>query len=119
VPRHEHWHPAGYWEWIKVFRGLPLDATTKVVGYALALNADYDTGQNARPGIRLLMQETGLQSDKSVRNALAKLERLGLTERRFKGSSAGRRGLADMYWLALHNEVRIAGGKKPCDCGKT
>lgn len=115
-PRREHWHSAGYWEWIGVFRCLPLDSTTKLVGYALALSADFDDGKNAHPGLDRLMTETGLRSDKTIRNALAKLRELGLAERRFKGSSAGARGLADMYWLALHNEARISAGKKPCDC---
>jgi len=115
---HEHWHNAGYWEWIKVFQSLPLDSTIKLVGFALALNADFETGQNAHPGVARLMMQTGLRSDKTVRNALDKLQRTGLVERRFKGSSAGRKGLADMYWLALHNEARIIAGKKPCECSQ-
>lgn len=114
--RLEHYHSAGYWEWIRVFQHLPLSPTVKVTGYALALSADFETGHNAHPGLARLMEQTGLRSDKAVRKALAELRRMHLIDRQFRGSSAGRRGLADMYWLALHDEARIAGGKKPCDC---
>lgn len=116
APR-EHWHTASYWQWIKVLRALPLPATTKLLGYALATNADFETGRDAFPGIDLLMVQTGVKSKQTVVTHLEKLRDDGLVSRRFRGSSAGRRGLADEYWLTLHDAARVAAGKKPCDCG--
>jgi hypothetical protein len=113
----EHWEQVSYFTWLRVFRQLPLSSTVKLVGYALATNATYADGHDAHPGTDLLMLQTGLQSDKTIRKALAELRRHGLIERRFEGSSAGWRGLADMYYLTLHNEARIAACEKPCDCG--
>lgn len=63
------------------------------------------------------MAQTGLASKQTVVTHLEKLRDLGLVSRQFKGSSAGRRGWADEYWLTLHDEARVAAGKKPCDCG--
>lgn len=116
--RWEHYEQVGYWDWMRVFMALSINPTIKVVGCALAFNADYGTGHEAHPGIERLMAQTGLRSDKTVRTALEQLRRAGLIERRFKGSSAGRRGLADMYYLTLHNDLRIAAGVKPCDCDR-
>jgi hypothetical protein len=113
----DHWHQVNYFEWLKVFQRLSLPSTVKLVGYALAANATFATGNDAHPGTGLLLVQTGLTSDKTIRSALAELRRCGLIERRFHGSSAGRRSLADNYYLTLHDEIRIAVGEKPCDCG--
>lgn len=116
--RREHWHHGiGYWEWVKVIRRLPISSTEKLVAYALATFADFEDGHNARPGIDGLMDATSLKSDKTVRAALQELRRLGLIVRTSEGSKAGRRGWADVYALALHDEARAIAGKKPCDCG--
>lgn len=112
----EHWHAVPYFDWVTAFSRLPVGSTVKLVGYALALNATSKTGKDAHPGMDLLMIQTGLRSEKTVGTALAELRRLGLVSRVFEGSKAGRRGLADDYWLALHNEARVAAGKKPCEC---
>lgn len=113
----DHWEQVDYFKWLRVFTRLPMTSTVKLVGYALATNATASTGHDAHPGNELLMVQTGLSSEKTIRNALAELRRLRLVERRFRGSTAGRRGLADMYYLTLSNEARIAAGMKPCDCG--
>ena len=111
----EHWEQVSYFVWLRTFTKLPIKSREKLVGYALASNATFATGHDAHPGTDLLMLQTGL-SDKTIRDALAELRRLGVIERRFEGSKAGRRGMADMYYLTLHNEARIAAGEKPCDC---
>lgn len=112
----EHWEQVNYFEWLPCFRMLSLPSTVKLVGFALASSCTYSTGHDAHPGTDLLSTHTGLSSDKTIRNGLAELRSLGLVERRFHGSCAGRRGLADMYYLTLHNEVRVAAGMKPCEC---
>lgn len=113
--RFEHWEQASYFEWLEVFKRLPLKSRDKLVGYALASNTTASTGDDAHPGNDLLMLQTGL-SDKTIREALDHLRELGLVVRRVSGSSQGRRGYADVYMLALHNEARIAAGRKPCEC---
>ena len=113
----EHWHLTPYFDWLRVFMRLPMSSAAKLTGYALAANATASTGKDARPGNELLMVQTSL-SDKTIRMALAELRRLGLVSRQFEGAKAGRRGMADEYWLTLHNAARIAANKKPCDCPK-
>jgi hypothetical protein len=112
----EHWHQVNFFEWMPCFHLLTLPSTIKLVGYGIATSCTYSTGHDAHPGTDRLLTRTGLTSDKTVRNGLAELRRIGLIERRFHGSYAGRKALADMYYLTLHDELRVAAGMKPCEC---
>jgi hypothetical protein len=114
--RWEHWEQVSYFAWLDVFRDFPAPPAVKLTGYALASYATYKDGHDAHPGLDLLMMATGYNSKQTIVTALAKLRELGLIERRIRGSAAGRRGLADMYYLTLNNAVRQTAGHKFCDC---
>ncbi len=89
--------------WEHLIRWLPLGATTKAVAYALATFADNDTGENVRPGERLLAQATGL-STRAVREHINVLMEEGLLYRRSNGKFNGRRGWASVYVLCAHDQ---------------
>ncbi len=74
-----------------------LPATNKLVALALATYSNKD-GMNAWPGNDNLSRDASV-SDKTVRRALARLREVGLIERTYHGSTAGRRGRADEYQL--------------------
>ncbi len=114
--RHEHWHAATYFEWMNVFRDFPAPPAVKLTGYALASYCTYSTGNDAHPGLDLLLQATGYTSKQTIVTALATLRRLGLIVRAVNGSANGRRGLADEYYLALDNAARREAGKRLCNC---
>lgn len=114
--RWEHWEQVNYFAWMAVFRDFAAPPAVKLTGYALASYATFKDGHDAHPGLDLLMCATGYNSKQTIVTALAKLRELGFIERRHKGSSTGRRGWADMYYLTLNNMVRREAGHKPCDC---
>lgn len=111
-----HWEQVSYSEWIITFRKLRLDAPVKCVGYALASYADWNTGNDAFPGIHELARATGYRSNHTIVDALKAMRELRLIERRVKGNREGRRGNADMYFLTLTNVLREAAGVDPCTC---
>lgn len=88
-------------DWEKLIRWLPLAATTKAVAYAMATFADNKTGENVRPGERLLGQATGL-STRAVREHINVLMDEGLIYRHSNGKFHGRRGWASVYVLCSH-----------------
>lgn len=65
----------------------------------LATYADRD-GDNAHPGVDRLAADCECD-ERTVRRHLTRLADLGLIERTFEGSSAGRRRLADCYRLTM------------------
>jgi hypothetical protein len=85
-------------DWEKLIRWLSLPATTKAVAYALATFADNKTGENVRPGERLLAQATGL-STRAARQHIHTLMEEGLIFQRSNGRFDGRRGWASVYVL--------------------
>lgn len=92
-------------EWIdERIRWLPLPATTKLVAYAMATFATYDTGEDVRPGERLLAQATGL-STRAVREHINVLLTEGLIYRHSNGKFHGRRGWASVYVLCSHERA--------------
>jgi hypothetical protein len=86
-------------EWIDMLGRLDISPpSVKAVGVRLALYADWKTGAKAHPGVDLLASVTGF-SERAVRRALEQLRSHGLLERTYRGSTAGRRALADEYQL--------------------
>lgn len=116
TPASIHWEQVSYGEWIVTFRRLRLDAPVKCVGYALASYADWNTGNDAFPGIHELARATGYRSNHTIVDALKAMREMKLIERRVKGNREGRRGNADMYFLTLTNALREAAGVDPCTC---
>jgi hypothetical protein len=92
----EH-EPMSRFEWERVLRRASLPPATKLVGFVLATYAN-KTGGSIRPGVQRLVDVTR-QSRRTVMRALEHLRKVGLVERTFKGSSGGRRALADEYRL--------------------
>jgi hypothetical protein len=97
-------------DWVPLIRWLPLASTTKAVAYALATFADYGTGENVRPGERLLAQATGL-STRAVREHVNVLLEEGLLYRHSNGKFHGRRGWASVFVLCA-DERKIALARK-------
>lgn len=91
-------HTCSRGDWEKLIRWLALPATTKAVAYALATFADNKSGENVRPGERLLAQSTGL-STRAVREHIGNLMAEGLIFQRSNGKFNGRRGWASVYVL--------------------
>jgi DNA-binding transcriptional ArsR family regulator len=89
--------PIRRFRWEKDVLRCVLPPMTKLVALVLATYADADGG-NAHPGEDRLAVACGL-SDRTVRDHLARLRDLGLIERTFSGSAAGRRKLADCHRL--------------------
>jgi hypothetical protein len=89
-------------KWEHLIRWLPLASTTKAVAYALATFADNESGENVRPGERLLAHATGL-STRAVREHTNVLMEEGLLYRHSKGSFSGRRGWASVYVLCAYD----------------
>lgn len=99
-----HLSPIDPYSWTRLVRRARLGSSaTKLVALTLADYASPD-GSNVRPGNERLAAVTEL-GEKSVRRALEALRVLGLIERVFEGSKAGRRGLADVYRLTVPDDL--------------
>lgn len=99
-----HLSPIDPYSWTRLVRRARLGSSaTKLVALTLADYASPD-GSNVRPGNDRLAAVTEL-GEKSVRRALEALRALGLIERVFEGSKAGRRGLADVYRLTVPDDL--------------
>jgi hypothetical protein len=99
-------------EWLRVWVRVLDDAPVKNVGFALAARADYKSGANIHPGCELLMQMTGIRSDKTVRDALKRIREMGFAWRYLEGSKAqfvmtkkGRKRPADEYQLTFPADI--------------
>lgn len=90
---------ASRYEWERIVRRVGMPSTVKLVAFALATYAD-SNGCRVYPGVSRLVHVTSL-SERSVRNALAELRRIGLIERTREGSRNGRRALTDEHRLAI------------------
>lgn len=89
-------------EWIKVWMRVRATTAVKSVGYAACEFADYDTGDNCRPGCTLLAAVCGEQmTERTAMKALAQIREWGLLWRYVEGSRNGRRGVADEYRLTI------------------
>lgn len=91
--------PIDRFSWERSVRRLALGRTSKLVGLMLATYADRD-GDNAHPGVDRLSADCE-SDERTIRRHLTRLAELGLIERTFEGSSAGRRRLADCYRLTM------------------
>ena len=91
--------PVDRFEWERAVRLLKVGKETRYVGLVLAQFTDPD-GTNAFPGQEVIAAccETSVRT---VQRHLAALESAGLIECTFRGSTAGRRGLADVWRLTL------------------
>jgi hypothetical protein len=95
-------------DWEKLIRWLSLASTTKAVAYAMATFADNKTGENVRPGERLLAQATGL-STRAVREHIGVLMEEGLLYRASNGKYHGRRGWASVFVLCAYDrKIQLA-----------
>lgn len=90
-------------EWERVIRRAIVASTVKHVGLTLATYADKD-GRNARPSVATLAATCAL-NERTVRRSLESLRELGLVERTFHGSTAGRKKLADVYSLMIPVDI--------------
>lgn len=90
--------PVDRFAWERTLRRLTL-GRTKFVALMLATYADRD-GDNAHPGVDRLAADCEAD-ERTIRRHLTRLLELGLIERTFSGSQAGRRRLADCYRLTL------------------
>jgi hypothetical protein len=91
------------YEWERTVKALPLPSWAKHVGLNLATYVDADGG-GAFPGVERTVADTGL-SDSSARRAYKLLRDVGLIVRTFEGARSGRRGTADVYRLAIPDDV--------------
>lgn len=64
-------------EWLAYLRGVKLEQTTRLIAYALASYAGWETGADIRPGRARLARENGV-TDRTVTTHVGKLCRLGL-----------------------------------------
>jgi hypothetical protein len=87
----------GRFEWERIVLRVVMPSSAKLVALALATYANKD-GTRAHPGSARLVAVTGL-GRRSVLRWLDLLREIGLIERTFAGSSAGRKALADEYRL--------------------
>jgi hypothetical protein len=85
-----------------VWKRVRASTAVKAVGMMAAEFADYDTGDNCRPGCEVLAAVCGEQmTARTVKKALAQMREWGLLWRYVEGSRYGRRGVADAYRLTL------------------
>ena len=101
----------GRFEWERCIRRLTLGASTKGVALMLAGYANRDGG-NIHPGVDRLAAELECH-ERTVRRHLSRLAELGLIEKTFSGSSAGRRRLADCWALTVPDDAATRIGLTP------
>ena len=101
------------YEWERTVKALPLPSWAKHVGLNLATYTDA-AGGGAFPGVERTVSDTAL-SDSSVRRAYKLLRDVGLIVREFEGARSGRRGTADVYRLAIPDDVlaRVVNAQPP------
>ncbi len=91
--------------WLKAIKPVRLSPAGRAVALSLALAADRETGDNARPGLSRLQWETGA-SRTSVVKALAELEGMWFIYCRERSTG---RGHATVWVLCLHDEIMTYG----------
>lgn len=96
-------HPIDRFEWEKCVRLVKMPTTTKLVALALATYGNRQ-GSNIHPGNKRLATELGV-SPRTIERAVDWLRSHGLLEQTFKGRSAGRKGLANAYRLAVAEDL--------------
>lgn len=89
--------------WEQALRRTSMPSTRKLVALMAATYASAD-GTRVRPGISELAEVCGLQ-ERAVRGHLVALRASGWLERTFRGSSQGRRAMADEYRLITPDQV--------------
>jgi predicted RNA binding protein YcfA (HicA-like mRNA interferase family) len=92
-------HPAGRFDWERAVRRSDLPKLRKLVAFALATYADPD-GTNARPGLEELADACSMPYS-TVKAHMKGLRDDGWLERTVRGSSLGRRKLADEHHLTV------------------
>ncbi|WP_143264230.1 hypothetical protein [Amycolatopsis kentuckyensis] len=96
--------PVGRFEWERVIRRIPLPQGVKLLALVLATYADAD-GSRVRPGLDLLVSDTG-QSKATVKRGLAQLrDDLGVLELVSRGGGRGGQGKAATYRLAFPHDL--------------
>jgi hypothetical protein len=102
-------------DWQRKILACRLGKNTTAVALALSVHTD-KFGTNAHPGIRLLAHEAEV-SERMARAALERLRELGLIVRTMRGSTAQHRNWADVYELALPDDLheRVVVEEKPSD----
>lgn len=95
--------PLDRFAWERQVLKTPLPPMTKLVALALATYGN-KAGRNAHPGNKVLANDLGL-SDRTVERHLGVLRDVGLINRVFRGSAAGRQRLADVYELVVADDL--------------
>src|SRR3954447_477314 len=99
-------------DWERSIQRLRLGMATKAVALMLAVYANGDDGGNSHPGVDRLAADLECH-ERTVRRHLTRLAELGLIEKTFSGSSAGRRRRADCWALTLPDDAAIRIGLAP------
>ncbi|SDI40535.1 hypothetical protein SAMN05421505_14910 [Sinosporangium album] len=89
--------------WRTIVARCLLGSAAKLVALAMA-NYSSPNGADVRPGVALLSKDTDL-GQRTVREALAKLRRVGLVFRTFEASATGLRDMADEYQLTFPDDL--------------
>lgn len=95
--------PLSRFEWERVVMAVDIAPTTKLVALGLATFANR-SGGNAHPGNARLARELNV-TVRTVERHLETLRSVGLVERTFRGSAAGRRRMADVYRLVVADDL--------------
>lgn len=91
-------------DWTRAWRRVIASPSVKLVGYACADWADYETGAEIHPGNAVLMMACGL-TKKTVIGGLAQLRDWRLVWRYLEGSKNGRAALSDVYRLTFPDDI--------------
>lgn len=92
-------------EWTRAWRRVIATPSVKLVGYACADWADWKTGANVKPGVRLLIAATGIRSEVTVRNALRQMRDWGLMWRYHEARLSGVEGDSDIHRLTFPDDI--------------
>lgn len=92
-------HPAGRFDWERALRRSDLPKLRKLVAFTLATYADPD-GTSARPGLTELADACSMPYS-TVKAHLKALRDAGWLDRTVRGSSLGRRAMADEHHLTV------------------
>jgi hypothetical protein len=102
-------------DWQRKVLACRLGSATTAVALAISVPTD-KRGGNAHPGVRLLAHQTEL-GESTVRRCLEHLRELGLLKRTMQGSRAEHRNFADVYELAIPDDLgdRVDVVEKPAE----
>lgn len=104
-------HPAGRFDWERAVRRSQLPKLRKLVALTLATYADLD-GTNVRPGLVELAEACSMPYS-TVKAHVSALRAGGWLDRTVRGSSLGRRAIADEHHLTVPIHSSLASPVQP------